>query len=120
MPLGYLVLASERRALSVKFDDDAIQQTIGRQTVEHGTTFASEDQLLINGNELPGMPAHQFYARGVPFPFVGNALLVGTEPIDGSIADHPTLTIDEFRLMISLVTRAQGGRPIAAADTNYE
>lgn len=106
MPLGYLVLASERRVLSVTFDDDSIHQTIGYSTVEHGTTFATEDQLLINGDELPEIPAHRFYARGVPFPFVGNALLIGTEPIDGNVADRPVMTIDDFRLMISF-----GGNP---------
>ena len=120
MPSGYLVLASERCVLSVMFDDDAIQQTIGCSKAEHGTTFHTEDQLLIGGDELGELPAHRLHARGVPFPFVGNALLVGTDPVDGSIADRPTMMIDDFRSIISFVTRAEVGRPIAVADTDGE
>jgi hypothetical protein len=76
MPTGYLVLASEQRVIEVTFDNEppAIQQAIGCQTCEHGTTFGTEDQLLVNGNLVAEMPAHRFYASGEPFPFVGNAL----------------------------------------------
>jgi hypothetical protein len=88
MPSGYLVLASERRVLRITFDNEphAIQQAIGCGTVAHGTTLASEDQLRINGDEVAGIPAHRYLACGMPFPFVGNGLLVGSDPIDGSIA----------------------------------
>jgi hypothetical protein len=35
---------------------DAIQRVIGYQTIEHGTTFQTEDQLIIGGDELGGVP----------------------------------------------------------------
>jgi hypothetical protein len=102
MPTGYLVFASERRVLRVTFDNEhhAIQQAIGCATVAHGTTLASEDQLLISGKEVAEIPTHRFFACGVPFAFVGNGLLVGSDPIDGSIADRPKMTIDEFQRLI--------------------
>jgi len=120
MPSGYLVLASERCVLSVMLNDDAIQQTIGRSTIEHDTTFVTEDQLLINGDELGDLVEFRFYVPGVPFPIIGYALLTGTNETDGSIADRPTMMIDEFRSMISFATRAEVGRPIAVADTDGE
>jgi hypothetical protein len=40
---------------------------------------------------------------GVPFPFGGNGVLVGTNPFDGGIADSPLMTIDEFRRLITFV-----------------
>jgi hypothetical protein len=112
MPTGHLVLASERRVLQVAFDNEihAIQRVIGCQTFEHGTTFGTEDQLLVRGEETEGMPAHKFFACGVPFPFVGNGLLVGSDPIDGSIADRPTMTIDEFQRLIVFPGRADKRR----------
>ena len=42
--------------------------TIGCQTVEHGTTFHNEGQLLLNGDGLNGEPQDQFWVAGVPFP----------------------------------------------------
>ena len=58
MKQGYLILACERRVLNVVFNDDldAIQQALGCTTIEHGTTFHTEDQLLISGDELNGAP----------------------------------------------------------------
>ena len=75
MKQGYLVLASERRVLNVVFNDelDAIQQVLGCTAIEHGTTFHTEDQLLITGDELNGAPIDRFWVAGVPFPFAGNA-----------------------------------------------
>jgi len=118
MPSGYHVLAFERRVLSVMFDDDAIHRAIGCQTVAHGTTLHTEDQLLISGDEFADMPAHHFYARGVPFPFAGNALFADAEPIDGSIADRSLLSIDEFRSMISFATQVEVSRLVAATDAD--
>ena len=72
MKQAYLVLASERRVLNVELDDDldAIQRVIGCQTIEHGTTFQTEDQLIIGGDELGGVPQDRFWVCGVPFPFM--------------------------------------------------
>ena len=54
MKQAYLLLASERRVLNVVLDDDpdAIQRAIGYQTIEHGSTFQTEDELIIGGDEL--------------------------------------------------------------------
>ena len=54
MATGYLVLASARRVLNVVLGDDtdAIRHTIGCRSIEHGTTLANEDQLIIDGDEL--------------------------------------------------------------------
>ena len=91
MATGYLVLASERRVLIVEFDSDdqhAIERTIGTATVEHGTTFWTEDQLIRGYDEQDGAPDDQFWVTGVPFPFCGNGLLVGTDPATGDIAER--------------------------------
>jgi hypothetical protein len=103
MKLGYLVLASERRVLNINFSDelDAIQQVLGCVTIEHGTTFHTEDQVLITGDELNGASTDLFCVAGVPFPFVGNAVLVGTDPATGNIADRPVMGIDEFRRLVT-------------------
>jgi hypothetical protein len=102
MKQGYLVLASERRVLNIMFGDelDAIQQVLGCTAIEHGTTLHTEDQILINGDELNGAPTDRFWVAGVPFPFAGNALLVGIDPATADIADRPKMTIDEFRRLV--------------------
>ena len=58
--------------LKIVLDDDleAIQRAIGYQTIEHGTTFQTEDQLFFGG-ELCGVPQDRFWAAGVPFAFQG-------------------------------------------------
>ena len=85
------------------FEDelDAIQQVLGCTAIEHGTTFHTEDQLLINGYELNGAPTDRFWVAGVPFPFAGNALLVGIDPATGDIADRAVMGIDEFRRLVT-------------------
>jgi hypothetical protein len=108
MSPGYLVLAAEQRVLGVTFDSglDAVQRAIGCQSIEHGTTFCTEDQLIINGDETDQMPEHWFRVVGVPFPFYGNALLVGINPLDGETAEQPAMSIDELRRLISFGTRS--------------
>ena len=93
MKQAYLLLAFERHVLKVVLDDDidAIQQAIGYQTVEHGTTFQTED------HEVGGAPSDQFWVAGVPLPFSGNAILVGVDLTTGDTADRPVMSIDEFR-----------------------
>jgi hypothetical protein len=103
MPVGYLVLTSERRVLSVVFDGDAIHQTIGSSTIAHGTTFHTEDELIINIGEIDDWMA--FKVQGVPFPFRGNPLLVGTNPDNGGTADYPRMSLYEFRRLITFVTK---------------
>ncbi len=103
MKQGYFVLVSERRVLNVGFNDalDAIQQVLGCTVIEHGTTFHTEDQLLFAGDELRGAPIDQFWVAGVPFPFSGDALLVGTDLKTGDTADRPVMGIDEFRRLLT-------------------
>ena len=57
MKHAYLVIVSKRRVFNVVLDDapDAIHRVIGCRSVEHGTTFNTEDQLLITGDELGGV-----------------------------------------------------------------
>jgi hypothetical protein len=102
MKQGYLLLASERRVIQVSFDDelDAIQQVLGCRAIEHGTTFHTEDRLLITGGELDHVASDMFWLAGVPFPFTGNGLLVGTDPTTGDIGDRPVMGIDEFRRLV--------------------
>jgi hypothetical protein len=102
----YLLLASERRVLNVVVDDDpeAIQRALGYQTIEHGTTFETEDQLFIGGDELGGVLQNRFWAAGVPFAFHGNALLVGIDPLTGETASRPQMMIDEFQRLITFAT----------------
>jgi hypothetical protein len=103
MATGYLTLASERRVLIVQFDSDdhySMEWTIGAATVEHGTTFWTEDQLLVDGGPSDAMAMH-YRVQGVPFPFYGNGLLVGTDPAAGDIADRPAMELDEFRRLVS-------------------
>jgi hypothetical protein len=109
MPTGYLVLASERRVLAVTFDNelDATRRTIGCQTIEHGTTFATEDQLIIDGDEHDQMPQHWFRVAGVSFPISGNALLVGVNQFDGDTAERPAMPIDEFRRLVTFADREE-------------
>ena len=66
MKHAYLVLASERRVFNVVLDDapDAIHRAIGCRSVEHGTTFHTEDQLLIIGDELGCDRQDRFSATG--------------------------------------------------------
>ena len=109
MAIGYLVLASARRVLNVVLGDDtdAIRHTIGCQSIEHGTTLASEDQLIIDGDELVGVPDDRFWVTGVPFPFRGNAVLIGIDPMSGETADRPTMELDEFRRLVSFTRWSQ-------------
>ena len=73
MKQTYLLLASERRVLNVVVDDgpDAIRRAIGYQTIEHGTTFQTEDQLIIGGDELGGAPRIGSGQRACRLPFTG-------------------------------------------------
>ena len=105
MKQAYLLLASERRVLNVVLDDDldAIQRAIGYQTIEHGTTFQTEDQLIVSGDEVGGVPEDRFWVAGVPFPFSGNAILVGVDLTTGDTADRPAMSIDEFGRLITFV-----------------
>ena len=105
------MLPSERRVLNIVLDDDpeAIQRAIGYQTIEHGTTFQTEDQLFFGGDELCGVPQDRFWAAGVPFAFQGNALLVGIDPLTGDTASRPQMTIDEFRRLITFATPSHDG-----------
>ncbi|MFZ0021550.1 MAG: hypothetical protein WAL10_29915 [Acetobacteraceae bacterium] len=112
MKQAYFVLASERRVLNVLDDDDpnAIQRTIGYQDIEHGTTFQTEDQLIVRADELRGVPQDRFWAAGVPFVFHGNALLVGIDHQIGYTASRPQMTIDEFRRLITFATPSHDWR----------
>ena len=112
MKQAYLLLASERRVLDVVLEDDldAIQRAIGYQTIEHGTTFQTEDQLIIGGDELSGVPQDRFWAAGVPFSFHGNALLVGTDLLTGDTAGRPLMTIDAFQRLITFATPSHDWR----------
>ena len=103
MKYGYLVLASSRRVLNVVLGDDtdAIRHTIGCRSIEHGTTLASEDQLIIDGGDLDGVPNDRFWVAGVPFPFSGNAILIGIDLTTGDTADRPTMELAEFRRLVS-------------------
>lgn len=55
----------------------------------HGTTLHAEDQLLITGDKLNGATISRFWLAGVPFPFPGDGLLVGTDATTGQTGDHP-------------------------------
>ena len=112
MRQAYLLLASERRVIDVVLTDDldAIHRAIGYQTTEHGTTFQTEDQLIIGGDELGGVPQDRFWAAGVPFAFHGNALLVGIDPQTGDTASRPQMTIDEFQRLITFATPSHDWR----------
>jgi hypothetical protein len=114
MKQGYLVLASERRVLDIMFGDelDAIQQVLGCVTSEHGTTLHTEDQLLIGG-QLDHAAIDRCWVAGVPFPFGGNAVLVGIDPATGDIADRPVMGIDEFRRLV-MFSRSSDGRRFAS------
>jgi hypothetical protein len=112
MAIRYLVLASERRVLIVEFDSDdqhAIERTIGTATVEHGTTFWSEDQLRVDGGPSDGT-AMYYRVQGVPFPFGGNGLLVGTDLATGDTAERPMMRLDEFRRLLSFTGHTHVGR----------
>jgi hypothetical protein len=84
MKQGYLIIASERRVLNVVFSDelDAIQQVLGCAASGHGTTFHTEDQLLITGDELDHTAIDRVWVAGVPFhgdrgvPTAGDVLLI--------------------------------------------
>ena len=107
MAIGYLVLASERRVIIVQFDggdQHGIERTIGTTTVEHGTTLWTEDQLIIGYDEQDAAPGDQFWVAGVPFPFYGSGLLVGTDPMTGDTAERPALELDEFRRLVSFTS----------------
>lgn len=122
MKHAYLVLASERRVLNVVFDDaaDAIHRAIGCRSVEHGTTFHTEDQHLITGDELGGVSQDQFWVAGVPFPFHWNAMLVGIDPLTGNTASRPIMAIDEFQRMIRFAVASDVGRATATEPTTCD
>ena len=107
MKYGYLILASEQSVLNVVLHDgsNAIEHTIGCRRIEHGTTLASEDQLIINGDELHGGSDHQFWVCGVPFPFLGNAILIGVNPVTDDVADRPAMELDEFRRLVNFTSQ---------------
>jgi hypothetical protein len=108
MKLGYLILASERRIIATQVDCIAdIRNAIGCRTIEGGTTFAYDDHLLVNGDQVDKIPEHWFWVQGVPFPFSDNALLIGVSPLDGSTLEHPVMTIEEFRSAITFAARAE-------------
>ena len=105
MITAYLVMPSQRRIIPVAISSDIdVCAAIDCGDFEHGTTFATEDQLIVNGDELEALPEDQFWVAGVPFRFVGNAVLIGIRPADGDIADMPTMTIDEFRGLVTFAT----------------
>ena len=112
MKQGYLGtrVRAARAERCVKDDLNAIQQVLGCTAIEHGTTFHTEDQLLISGDELNGAPSDRFWVAGVPFPFSGNALLVGIDPATGDIADRPVMAIDEFRRLVMFSRSSDCGR----------
>ena len=116
MKQGSLILASARRVLNVMVGDKlcAIQQVLGCAAIKHGTTLQTEDQLLINGDERSGAPIDRFWVAGVPFPFAGNAVLVGIDPATGNIGDHPAMAIDEFRRLV-MFSRSSDRRRFASA-----
>ena len=94
----------------VEFDNDdhySIERTIGTATVEHGTTFYTEDQLIVGYDEQDGTPDDQFWVAGVPFPFRRNGLLIGTDPATGDIAKRPVMSIYEFTRMISFAASSE-------------
>ncbi len=68
----------------------------------------TEDQLLISGDELNGAPIDRFWVAGVPFPFSGNALLVGIDPSTGDTANQPVMAIDEFRRLAMFAESVKG------------
>ena len=89
-------------------------------SIEHGTTLASEDQLIIDGDELDGVPDDRFWVAGVPFPFGGNAILVGIDPMSGDTADRPTMELEEFRRLVSFTQWSQPRRAQTVFQTMSE
>jgi hypothetical protein len=74
MKIGYLVLASERRIIFTKVDDNVdICNAIGCREFCHGTTFITEDQLVVNGDRMHGMPEHWFRVERLSLEFSGIA-----------------------------------------------
>jgi hypothetical protein len=56
-----------------------------------------DDRLLISGDEVDPAASDRFWVAGVPFPFPGNALLVGIDPKTSDAVDQPAMEgIDEF------------------------
>jgi hypothetical protein len=121
MMQGYLVLATERCVINIMFADelDAIQEVLGCTAIRHGTTLHTEDQLLITGDELDHTATDRFWVAGVPFPFAGNAALVGIDPDTGEIADRPVMGIDEFQRLVMFTgspdSRCFGSAPHVAS-----
>lgn len=110
MAKGYLVLPCLRRVIIVQFDSDdhySIERTIGTATVAHGTTFYTEDQLVVGYDEQNGAPHDPFWVTGVPFGFFGTGLLVGADPATGEIAKRPVMSIHEFTRMISFAASSE-------------
>jgi hypothetical protein len=103
MTQSYLVLACERRVIEVSSYDElcAIQQVLKCTTFAHSTTtFHTEDQLMITAGELDRAEIDWFWVAGVPFPFAGNAMLIGIDPVTGKVADRPVMGIGEFRRLV--------------------
>ena len=122
MATGYLVLASERRVIIVQFESDdqhAIERTIGTTTIEHGTTFWSEDQLLVDGGPPEGTTMHN-RVQGVPFLFRGNGLLVGTDPMTGDTAERPVMSIHEFTRMINFAVSSERSTGIRSSRSRID
>ena len=105
MKHAYLVLAAERRVLNLQLDDglDVFPRILGCHTIEHGTTLSSEDHLIISGDEVDHKTDDRFWVCGVPFPFSGNAILVGVDLTTGDTDDRPVMSIDEFGRLIAFV-----------------
>jgi hypothetical protein len=112
MAVGYLVVPAERRVLCIALDGQPgkIEHAIGCQIAEHGTTFHTEDQLFVDGDEAGYLPEHRFMVAGVPFTFAGNAVLVGIDPLDDESVDRPMMTIDAFRRLITFAVQADARR----------
>ena len=113
MKIGYLVLASERRIIFTKVDDNAdICNAIGCQKFDCGSTLFTEDQLLISGDRLHGMPEHWFEFGPLSLEFSGNAVLVGVSGFGEDILEQPVMTIDEFRSRITFTRGSEFRRSL--------
>ena len=111
-------MPSQRRIIPIAINSDLdVCEAIDCQDFEHGTTLATEDRLIVNGDELGTTRQEQLWVAGVPFRFVGNAVLIGIRPADGDIADMPSMTIDEFRGLVTFATpRGREHRKIGTRD----
>jgi hypothetical protein len=53
------------------------------------------------------MPDDWTWHHGVPFRFRGNAILVGTNPLNGGTADYPEMSLYEFRRLVTFISRLE-------------